>query len=367
MPLALRVFVKRAGRLDGPGVLVYPVLLLASAAVVGGHVPAPAVAGFVIGGLTLGPLAVLVQRARRLLKLGFGHGDLKPAFEAEGERQAEERSLDSGAGPSIVERGLRVASVLGWLSLGAGIAFGINEPGFPDFALALMSCGLVVGPTALLVSLTMLQKRRDVDLEFYERLWTGPFGRSLFRTAQLVTPRRLLPASATHRPTELSVGMAAEQLYQDLPKETRHALGDLPDVIHRLESDARRLRARHETLAEAAARARAGAQVQNGESEGTGTDLIADREDEALSAIEAERDAVRARLARTVAALETIRLSLLRLHAGSATIENTTTDLGLAFEAAKEVDQLLEARREVDEALRDRPGAPSLPPGRELR
>jgi serine/threonine protein kinase len=44
--------------------------------------------------------------------------------------------------------------------------------------------------------------------------------------------------------------------------------------------------------------------------------------------------------AESLAALETIRLNLLRLHAGSGTVESLTTDLGLAFEAAKEVDLL---------------------------
>jgi len=352
MPVALRVFVKRGGRLDGPGVVIYPLLLLGGAAVLGGSVPATAV--LLVGGMTV-PIAALVNRARRLLKLGFGHADLKPAFEAEAERQAEERALDSGVEPTFLERALRWTSALGWLSLIGGLASANRDGIFPGFAVIMMQIGAVVGPTALLTSLTMLQGRRDVDVEFYEKLWTGSFGQSVFRAARLVTRRRLLTSSATHRPTELSVGMAAEQLYQDLPKETRQALGDLPDVIHRLEGDAPRLRGRHEALAEAAARARAGSAIPTDAGERTDADLIADREGEALDAVEAERDTVRARLARTVAALETIRLSLLRLHAGSGTVESTTTDLGLAFEAAKEVDQLLEARREVDAALRAAP------------
>jgi eukaryotic-like serine/threonine-protein kinase len=353
MPVALRVFVKRGGRLDGPSVLIYPLLLFGGAAFLGVHfLSAPALAGFVIGGLTIAPLAALVNRARRLLKLGFGHGDLKPAFDAEGERQVEERMLDSGVGPSVVERGLRAASALGWLSLGAGIAFGLNGNGiFPDFAIIMMVYGSIVGPTALLASLTMLQKRRDVDLQFYERLWTGPGGQSLFRLAQLLTPRRLLHASATHRPTELSIGMAAERLYEDLPKETRQQLGDLPEVIHRLEEDARHLRSEHDALAEAASGA-ARREVADGQATGTSTDLIADQRDEALDAVEVQRDAVRARLARTVAALEAVRLSLLRLHAGAASPESVTTDLSVAFEAAKEVDQLLEAHQELDAALK---------------
>jgi hypothetical protein len=355
LPVALRAFVKRSGRLDGPGVLLYPLLLVGGTALlVSSGLAAPVAAGILVGGLILVPLGALVRRARRLLKLGFGHADLKPAFEAESERQAEERGLDSAGEASFTERALRTISALGWLSLVAGFAFGLNaDLIFPEFAILMMRIGAVVGPTALLTSLTMLQQRRDVDVEFYERLWAGPFGQAVFRQAQRLTRRPLLPASATHRPTELSVGMAAEQLFEDLPKETRQQLGDLPDVIHRLEADARRLRGRHEALAEAAARAGARDVLEGGEGEGTSTDLIAGRRDAALDAVERERDEVRARLSRTVAALETIRLSLLRLHAGSGTVESVTTDLGLAFEAAKDVDRLLEARREVDAALGD--------------
>ena len=47
--------------------------------------------------------------------------------------------------------------------------------------------------------------------------------------------------------------MAAEQLYETLPKETRRELRDLPDVVHRLEQDAQRMRARFEELQEALA------------------------------------------------------------------------------------------------------------------
>jgi len=104
--------------------------------------------------------------------------------------------------------------------------------------------------------------------------------------------------------------------------------------------------------------ARATGSEGHGEAEGpqTSTDRMAAAEDEALAAVREERDAVRARMQRTVAALESIRLNLLRLHAGSGTVDSVTTDLGLAFEAAKEVEGLLEARRDVDDLLREPPG-----------
>jgi hypothetical protein len=42
----------------------------------------------------------------------------------------------------------------------------------------------------------------------------------------------------THRATELALGLAAEQLYEGLPRESREALADLPAVLRRLQDDA---------------------------------------------------------------------------------------------------------------------------------
>ena len=52
-----------------------------------------------------------------------------------------------------------------------------------------------------------------------------------------------------------------------------------------------------------------------------------------------------------MAALETIRLNLLRLHAGTVSVQSVTTDLGLAREVAEAVDLLLQAHKELDAEL----------------
>ena len=65
----------------------------------------------------------------------------------------------------------------------------------------------------------------------------------------------------------------------------------------------------------------------------------------------AERDLVQQRLKEAVAALETIRLSLLRLHEGSATIQSLTTDLGLARDVARDITAQVDAYREIEGAL----------------
>jgi hypothetical protein len=60
---------------------------------------------------------------------------------------------------------------------------------------------------------------------------------------------------------------------------------------------------------------------------------------------------VQQRLKDAVAALETIRLNLLRLHAGTTTVKSLTTDLGLAREMARDIGRHVEGLREVEESL----------------
>jgi hypothetical protein len=67
-----------------------------------------------------------------------------------------------------------------------------------------------------------------------------------------------------------------------------------------------------------------------------------------------ERDDVQARMSSTVGALETIRLSLLKLHAGSLTLEGLTTHIGLAADISADVDRLVSANVEVEQMLRFR-------------
>jgi serine/threonine-protein kinase len=356
LPVALRGFVKHSSRLDGGAALIYPFALLFGAVGVASWAQSGTVfLGTLIGGMTLVPLGVLANRARRLLKQGFGHADLAPAFKAEIEQGREERAVDAGLGPSFVERLLRVGTVLGLGTLAISLAYASSTRfyGAGPLVVMLMGWGGFVGTACGIGSLILLQRRRDVDAEAYGMLWAGVVGRLLFGAARLVTPQRMLAASVTHRPTELSIGMAAEQLYETLPKETRRQLQDLPEVLRRLEGDAQRLRKRHDELADAVARGEGGGERLLGGR--TSAERIASRRPDALAAVREERDAIHAKLASTVAALETIRLNLLRLHAGSGSVASLTTDLGRAFEVAKEVELLLDAGREVDAALRRDP------------
>jgi len=343
LPVALRAFVKHDSRLDGPGVLVYPFAMLIATPLVG-LLTGSALLGFatLVGGYTLVPLGVLARSASKLLEAGFGHADLGVAFKAEIDRSREERAFGGGHKASVLER------VLKWIS-GASLSVsmlclsGIITIGGPIDQLASLFAGsLAIGVGTGIGMLIMLQRRRDVDAEFWGRLWTGRLGRWLFGVARMFTSKKALPASLTHRPTELALGMAAEQLFESLPKETRGQLRDLPDVVHRLEHDAQKMRARLEELQEAL-----GGVEQRGKPE----PAIAARHDRIVADLSAERDLVQQRLKDAVAALETIRLNLLRLHAGTATVKSLTTDLGLAREIARDIGRHVEGLREVEESL----------------
>ena len=338
LPVALRAFVKHDGRLDGPGVLLYPFAMLL-AAPLAGVITGSVEVGFLtlLSGYTVVPLGVLVNRARRLLKSGFGHGDIGVAFKAELERSREERAFGVGHQASMFERICKWISGASIGTAGALIVGGVAA----DHLIGLFGVSLTLGVASGVGMLVMLQRRRDVDVEFWGKVWTGRLGRWLFGVARPFAGSKAIPAALTHRPTELSIGMAAEQLYESLPKETRGQLRDLPDVVHRLEDDAQRTRHRLEELQDALGGAKAS----------SADPKIGARHDRILADLTAERELVQQRLADAVAALETIRLNLLRLHAGTGTVQSLTTDLGLAREVAKEIGLLLEGQRAVEEEL----------------
>jgi serine/threonine-protein kinase len=346
LPVALRAFVKHDARLDGSGVLLYPFAMLFATPLVG-FWTGSVLAGFVtlVSGYTLVPVGVLINRARRLLNAGFGHEDIGVAFKAEIDRSREERAygLGHGGGPSLVERILRwiCAPTLSTAFLTMPFVIVLGH-GVPYTLAGIFGWSMGIGVSSGVGALIMLQRRRDVDAEFWGRLWTGRWGRWLFGLARMFTSTRALPASLTHRPTELALGMAAEQLYDSLPKETRTQLRDLPDVVHRLEQDAQRMRARLDELQEALA---------DVGQRGTPDTAIAVRHDRIVADLSAERDVVQQRLKDAVAALETIRLNLLRLHAGTGTVQSLTTDLGLAREIADDIGRHAQALREVEETL----------------
>ncbi|MEP6619174.1 MAG: serine/threonine-protein kinase [bacterium] len=340
LPAALRAFVRRNGRMDGGGTLIYAATLLSvSVAVSATTGMRSGFATFALGS-TLAPFAFAVAAARRLTRLGFTYADLGPAFRVELENSREERAVESSGGRRVLERAFAaVARVSASFSAIAvpSIAIGFLFDGSAAIAKAAIPVTAMtasVGVGAGVAYLALLQLRRDLDTEFWTAAWMSRVGTLAFAIARRLRGNQALGAAMTHRATELSLGMAAEQLFDSLPKHTRQALGDLPSLLHRLQNDAQLLRARYDDLNEA-----------------VGMEAPASATSD-VDALREARDVVHDKLGEAVGALETIRLNLLRLHAGSATVEGLTTHIGLAAEVSAEVERMIAAREEVDARLR---------------
>jgi hypothetical protein len=140
----------------------------------------------------------------------------------------------------------------------------------------------------------------------WHRIWAGRFGRWFFRVAGYRLKASSRRAIASGDATELVLGRSVLEAYDVLPPGERDQLRDVPQVVERLEREAAALRARGET----------------GE-----------------------------RLAETVAALENVRLALLKLRVGSGTLDDLTTWLEHARAIGDAVDRRIAAVREVGDAL----------------
>jgi hypothetical protein len=140
----------------------------------------------------------------------------------------------------------------------------------------------------------------------WHRLWAGRFGRFFFRVAGkgIAAPERRAIASADA--TELVLGRSVLAVFASLTATERAQVPDVPAVVERLEKDAEALRAAGRT----------------GE-----------------------------RLAETVAALENLRLSMLKLRAGTGTVGDLTLWLERAREIGDYVDRRIEAEGEVKTLL----------------
>ena len=350
LPVPLRVFAKRGGRFGGLPAFMYLVATTMISAF-GVAIASPfglglaAWAGTWLAGLTAVPFALLIGRAQRIAGSGFTRDDVVTAFKAELDSTSEERGYEYGRGPSHYERVMRWLSAAGLGLAGVSLAMGISADSAP-WAFGAAALGMWVGLPTGALALSRLQRRRDLDTEIWLRIWRGPIGRLAFSRVSFPAGRPALSSGFTFRPTELVLGMAAERLFEELPKETREELKELPDVLKRLEHDAGRMRARLEELNDA---------LQGAEERGRLSGQIAgdikEKRDRVVNDLENERELVQRRLKDAVAALETIRLNLLKLHAGAGSLHSLTTDLTLARQAAQEVELLLGAHKEIEDAL----------------
>jgi len=146
---------------------------------------------------------------------------------------------------------------------------------------------------------------RMLDSLWY-RIWAGRAGRSFFWLASLGLKRTARPALPSVERTEVLLGRSALDAYKALPEADRQQARDLPDVVARLETGTEALRAKGDT----------------GES-----------------------------LTEAVAALEHLRLALVKRQAGVGSPSDLTLVLERARAIGEHVDRRIAAAREVEELL----------------
>ncbi len=190
-------------------------------------------------------------------------------------------------------------SLLGEIFLFPGLVTAIVAGASLDGILA------IALPMAALLAVPLLFLIREARRLL--KFWKSRAGKALFKLGGLRLKRVASGVSGVHRPTEVAIGLAADRLFEELPRETRKELKGLPETVKALEDDAQALR-------------------------------------------------------RQVAALETIRLGLLHMHAGSGTVESMTMELRAARGLSDDMENLLEGHREVERILRERrePGVLTL-------
>jgi serine/threonine-protein kinase len=294
----------------------------------------------VLGGAL--PLLVVAPRIRRVLRAGYEREDVVQALLQDLEARQEELVFLYGEGYRQHAKRLRRVALASFAGAFAGVwAIGasIGPPSVTILGTAAIALtGAVAGLRA--------DRRSDKKARRRWKFWKGRLGEWLFHVSGIRLKRKALPSTAlTARPTELAVGAAVLSLYESLPSATQQSLPDLPDVVRGLEDDAQRMRLLVDKYTQSM---RSLDDSRSSRAEG---DDLAKRRSDARQRLAPFRDEAQRRMQDAVAALETLRVDMLRLSAGTAELQSVTTRLGSAREVAADIQQLLEAQQEVRELL----------------
>jgi predicted Ser/Thr protein kinase len=326
VPVAVRSFLRSVPR--RLAVLAVGIALLVP--IVQGAVDYEPVIGIVIGVALLFVVrkfagGALVELVRGLSRVGYGYDDVVQAVRHDVERRREELAFQSRDGP---ERWVLVRSLL---SAGLAVLLFVVESVLdavpPTTFDRLLIAGLaIVGGSGLVV-----YWRRDLWTESVARFWTGFPGRWIFRWAG-VAPGPTQPAASSR--TEVAIGAAAEALFAGLPRDAQRALGDLPAVVRRIETWVVEARRRVDE-ADAALGSIAASPAQ-GLSRAQLAAVVAD--------LRVAKEAASRRQGELITALETIRLDLLRLRAGTGSVESITAAIGAAERIGQAADRAIVAQ-----------------------
>lgn len=345
LPVPLRVFIKNLRRLaQSTGSLAVIFLLLGgpilSAIIFSAGIPVVVTLSWIVAICVAAFGGSAAWQARKLIKAGFTLDDARLALLEDVNRRNEELRFEVGprkTGFDAVLNGLTTGLLAA--ALVAIMVIGITGVE-SDLLWQLFGWTLGGGMITGLVRASRASRRADLVGERWLRLWSGKIGDFLYSVGGLGLDEAPSKATGLRRSTEVALGLAAARLYEELPRETRRELSSLPDTVRRLEADARTLRSQVKEL-------NAVLNELGEDAAGAG----AEAREKVRRDVEATRDAAEERLREVVAALETIRVGLLRMHAGESVTHGVTMDLETAQGLSGDMADLLEGHREVERLL----------------
>ncbi len=242
------------------------------------------------GGIALVRLGTTVMSTRDLVRAGHGHAEAASAIaQEEAERMAEQAAVPAA------ERRRRALTYLLTGSFKTALAAWIATFDHPDW-LTFPAAALAVLLALITVRTVASALRRGPTL--WSKLLRGRLGRLLFRVSGVFNGGKGAPELSPALPTLVALGGETDALFRALPAPARQQLHDLPRILASLRDEAERLRLREDDVA--------------GE-----------------------------RLATVAAAMESVRLELLSLEAGLASIPDVTRHLEASRRVAERVDAAL--------------------------
>lgn len=278
-----------------------------------------------------------LNQARRQFRAGHTLADLRAALDVARRERAEQEAVARIDEESSARRALRLTTVASgtWLATTfVLVAQGVIHENQ-------VAIGWIVAP--MLSTMLFGAVSNALDVQFIpnkirdwwqtgvrDRLWKSRAGEWLAR--RLGAPDRTEIAGASaFRATEAALGVAASELFAALPKAYREQLAELPAMVEALEARAAEARAEIDMVAALAPSGGSDAKV-----------------------LDARKAKASANLTESVAALEGIRLDLLRLHAGASDLAPLTTLIDAARGLGDDVRRLADAQGEVNDATSPR-------------
>ena len=282
---------------------------------------------------TSAPLVPIIgfhlNHGRRQFQAGHSLADLRSALEIERRERSETDAVSSEGEETSGRRALRLGTVASatWLAvtfglLASGVIHENRDPLILFIAPVLTTMLLGAVSNALDVQFIPTDIKKWWQTGIRDRLWNSRAGEWLAR--KLGAPERsTLAGASAFRATEVALGVAASELFALLPEAYRNQLAELPALVEALEAHAAAARAELDVVAAVAP--------------------LGSNDAEALTE---RREKAKAHLAESVAALERIRLDLLRLHANANDLSPLTTLIDAARMVGDDVARLADAHQE---------------------